>query len=96
MNENFLGTNFYIISMSKFEVKRLISSCPGLHAAQKSLLRSSQDRSIVCCDSIVNNDGTLISIDELLLVISDNTADRKGGKLNLFMYNPSIVCILTI
>jgi hypothetical protein len=67
--------------MSKVEVKRLISSCPGLDAAQKSLLRSLLDRSIVCCDSMVNNDGTLISIDELLLVISDNIADKREGKL---------------
>ena len=66
--------------MSKVKVKRLITTCPGLDAAQKRFLRSLLDRSIVCWDSMVNNDGTLISIDELLLVISDNTADRKEGK----------------
>ena len=69
------------VVMSTVEVKRLITSCPGLDAAQKSFLRSLLDQSIVCWDSMVNkDDGTLISIDELLLVISDNTADRKEGK----------------
>ena len=63
--------------MNKVEVKRLITACQDLNVEQKSRLRSLLDQNVVGVDSMITSDGTLISIPELLLVITDNTTNSK-------------------
>ena len=55
---------------NKVEVKKLITACEGLNEEEKSTLRRFLDRSIVGIDSMTNN-GKLIEISDLKLVISD-------------------------
>lgn len=57
---------------NKVEVKKLITACEGLSEKEKSSLRRFLDRNIVGIDSMMTNNGTLIEISELKLVISDN------------------------
>ena len=56
---------------NKVEVKNLITTCAGLSEEEKSTLRSFLDRNIIGIDSMTNN-GNLIEIPDLKLVISDN------------------------
>lgn len=68
---------------NKIEVKRLITACQGLNEVEKTSLRRLLDQDVVSFDSVAIN-GTLISIPELRLVISDNQGIHYA-KLYIFI-----------
>jgi hypothetical protein len=56
---------------NKVAVKKLITACEGLSEEEKRSLRRLLDRNIVGTDAMTDN-GSLIEISYLKLVVSDN------------------------
>lgn len=59
---------------NKVEVKDLITVCPDLDEVQKSSLRRLLDQNVVGIDFMMNQ-GNLIGVPALKLVISDNAGN---------------------
>jgi hypothetical protein len=59
---------------NKVAVKKLITACEGLSEEEKRSLRRLLDRNIVGTDAMTDN-GSLIEISYLKLVVSDNLGE---------------------